>query len=339
MPKVSVLMPAYNVEKYIRECMDSVIAQTLSNLEIICIDDGSSDGTGVILDEYASLDSRVTVVHKQNAGYGQSMNIALDKATGDYIGIVETDDYIETNMFEELYNLAVKADVDVVKANYFDYYADKPEKCRKTGTLDIAKAYNEVFSPEDNQRVFMVAPCIWSGIYRRTLITDNDIRFTETPGASYQDTSFAFKIWACATSVLLVDEAYLHYRRDNENSSVNSSEKVFCICDEYAEIERFIVDRGKKQFDGVKNAIKFNQYRWNYRRLDDKYKYDFLMRIVTEFKPLLDAKLLDPGCFDEKRFQELIAILTNPGKYYKATTNTNKSLLKIIRNRIGNIIS
>ena len=340
MPKLSVLMPAYNVEKYIKECMDSVISQTLSDIEIICIDDGSTDGTADILDEYASKDSRVTVVHKENSGYGHSMNVALEKATGDYIGIVETDDFIEPNMFERLYSLAVEKGVDVVKSNYFDYYSDKPEKCRKTGTLDIAKEYDTIFSPEDNHRVFMVAPCIWSGIYRSQLIRDNAIRFTETPGASYQDTGFAFKIWASASSVLLIDEAYLHYRRDNENSSVNSPGKVFCICDEYAEIEKFIEEKGKDQFEGIKNAIKFNHYRWNYNRLGDNYKYDFLMRIVEEFKPLVDEKRLDPSCFDEKRFQELIAMIANPDKYYRATCNKkNKSLLKRIRRSLANLSS
>lgn len=320
MPKVSVLMPAYNVENYIKECMDSVLAQTLTDIEVICIDDGSKDSTGSILDEYAIKDNRVSVIHKDNTGYGNSMNIGLDNATGEFIGIVETDDFIEKNMFERLYALASENAVDVVKTNYYDYYSEKPEKNKKSATLDIAACYNEVFSPEDNQRVFMVAPCIWSGIYRRDVIEKNNIRFNETPGASYQDTSFAFKIWACASSVLLIDEAYLHYRRDNENSSVNSPGKVFCICDEYEEIERFLTDTGKKQFEDVKNAIKFNQYRWNYNRLSMEYRYAFLLRLVSEFEPLREEGKLNNNLFDDIRLEELNRLLDNPQAYFLETS-------------------
>lgn len=314
--KVSVLMPAYNVERFIEECMDSVLAQTLEDIEIICIDDGSKDRTGEILDGYAAVDSRITVVHKENSGYGDSMNAGLERATGEYIGIVETDDFIEPEMFRRLYSIAAGKGADVVKANYFDYYSDRPDKCKKTGTLDIAGMYDMIFSPEDNQRVFMVAPCIWSGIYRRELITDNGIRFTVTPGASYQDTGFAFKIWACAGSVYLTDEAYLHYRRDNESSSVNSPGKVFCICDEYDEIEKFIKDTGKTQFEDIKNAIKFNQYRWNYNRLGVEYRYAFLLRIIDEFGSLYKEGGLNRESFDEDRWEELRALLEDPQKYF-----------------------
>lgn len=316
MPKVSVLMPAYNVERYIRECLDSVIGQSLEDLEIICIDDGSKDRTGDILDEYAAKDSRILVVHKENSGYGASMNVGLDKATGDYIGIVETDDFIDAEMFQRLCSLADEKSADVVKANYYDYYSGRPEKCKKTGTLDIAGMYEKVFSPSDNQRVFMVAPCIWSGIYRRGLIMENGIRFTETPGASYQDTAFAFKIWACADSVYLTDEAYLHYRRDNESSSVNSPGKVFCICDEYEEIENFIREKGKAQFEDIKNAIKFNHYRWNYNRLGVEYRYAFLLRIVEEFGSGREAGRLKQEAFDDHRWEELMTMLDDPQKYF-----------------------
>ena len=100
MIKVSILMPACNVEKFLRECMDSVVGQTLKDIEIICIDDGSKDSTGDILDDYAEQDERVKVIHKPNSGYGHSMNVGLQHATGEYIGIIETDDFADLDMFE-----------------------------------------------------------------------------------------------------------------------------------------------------------------------------------------------------------------------------------------------
>ena len=111
MPKVSIVIPTYNVEQYLKECLDSVINQTLKDIEIICVDDGSTDNSGKILDEYAAKDSRIKVIHKENGGYGKAMNVGIDNATGEYIGIVEPDDYIEFDMYETLYINA--------KKNYF----------------------------------------------------------------------------------------------------------------------------------------------------------------------------------------------------------------------------
>ena len=102
MPKISVIIPVYNVEKYLRECLDSVINQTLADIEIILVDDGSPDNCPQICDEYALKDNRIKVIHKENGGYGSAMNVGLEKATGEYIGIVEPDDYIDSKMYEDL---------------------------------------------------------------------------------------------------------------------------------------------------------------------------------------------------------------------------------------------
>ena len=101
MPKVSIIIPTYNVENYLRECMDSVTRQTLKDIEIICINDGSTDGSLEILKEYADKDPRIVLVDKENEGYGVGMNIGLDKASGEYIGIVEPDDFVPLNMYDK----------------------------------------------------------------------------------------------------------------------------------------------------------------------------------------------------------------------------------------------
>jgi glycosyltransferase involved in cell wall biosynthesis len=107
MPKVSIIVPIYNVEKYLRECLDSIVKQTLKDIEIVCVNDGSTDSSLDIIKEYAEKDERVKYIDKPNSGYGISMNQGLDKAQGEYIGIVESDDFIKPEMFEELYNLAL----------------------------------------------------------------------------------------------------------------------------------------------------------------------------------------------------------------------------------------
>lgn len=117
MVDVSVLVPVYNVKPYLRQCLDSLKAQTLGSIEFVCIDDGSTDGSGEILDAYAAGDARFRVIHKANSGYGASMNVGLRAAQGKYIGIVESDDFADAGMFEALHEAAEAQQSDIVKSN------------------------------------------------------------------------------------------------------------------------------------------------------------------------------------------------------------------------------
>ncbi len=107
MSKISVLIPVFNVERYLKQCLDSIIGQSFQEIEVICVDDGSSDRSGAILDEYAQADSRIKVIHKKNTGYGNSMNAAIDSARGDYIAIIESDDFAEPDILYKLNNAAL----------------------------------------------------------------------------------------------------------------------------------------------------------------------------------------------------------------------------------------
>lgn len=118
MPKVSVIVPVYNVENYIRKCLDSIISQTLKDIEIILVDDGSEDNSGKICDEYAEKDSRIIVIHQKNNGLSNARNTGLNIASGEYIGFVDSDDYIKSEMYSEMYQTAEKTDADMVLCNY-----------------------------------------------------------------------------------------------------------------------------------------------------------------------------------------------------------------------------
>ncbi len=128
MPKISVIVPIYGVEKYLRECLDSILNQTLFYMEIILIDDGSKDDCPKIIDEYAKKDNRIIVIHKENGGYGSAMNVGLNQATGEYIGIVEPDDYIDQKMYEDLYKIAKEYNSDIVKSCFYDNLQAKEEQ-------------------------------------------------------------------------------------------------------------------------------------------------------------------------------------------------------------------
>ena len=125
-PIVSVLIPVYNVEKYLKKCLDSVVNQTLTDIEIICVNDGSTDGSLKILEEYRSIDSRIKIINKANGGLPSARNAGLNAAKGRYVGFVDSDDYIEPNMFEKLVDVAEHEESEVVicGANIF------PEKPR-----------------------------------------------------------------------------------------------------------------------------------------------------------------------------------------------------------------
>lgn len=284
MAVVTVVVPVYNVKPYLKQCLDSLLAQSLKDIEIICVDDGSNDGSEKILDQYSEQDPRFRVIHKKNSGYGNTMNIGIKAASGDYIGIVESDDFVSDIMYEKLYQIAVTYRADVVKSNYYLY----KESYKKPMVLEALAncKYECGFRPIDDPAIFDVQPSIWSGLYKRELLQQPEICFLETPGASYQDTSFIFKVWLNAQNVYLLKEAFLYYRCDNPDASVCSKEKAFYICDEFKEIERYLFSKKLENplIISVMLERKFKAYEWNYKRLDGKLKEVFFKKMKEEFE-------------------------------------------------------
>ncbi len=319
MTKVSVLVPIYNVEQYLPECLDSLCAQTLKNIEIICINDGSTDASGAILDEYAKNNANIKVINKKNSGYGDSMNRGLEAATGEYIGIVESDDYIDANGFEKLYELAKKTDADIVKANYYYHSNDKDEIHEVVKNQKLNKA----ITISDDYSILIEEPGIWSAIYRRDFLNDNKIRFRTTPGASYQDTGFFFKTACAAKKIVYTKNAYLHYRTDNANSSVKSLEKVNYVVEEYADIEKYLEKCDIS--DEVKytiQAAKFGAFHWNLQRLPKDLAQEFIVTIKNDFTKADKAGLLQKKYFPTKYWLALQLIL-------KSSTKTSANILQI----------
>lgn len=322
--KVSIVVPIYNVEKYLRQCLDSIVNQTLKEIEVICVNDGSTDSSPAIIQEYVKKDSRFKCIDKPNTGYGNSMNRGFDLACGEYIGIVESDDYADPDMFESLYNQAYKHNLDAIKSGYYLYYSKPKEKNIKQVIVSPALDRKTICPREDFSakmemvEFYNIKPTIWSAIYKRDFIRENGIRFNETPGASYQDASFNFKVWACANRVQLVSDAYLHYRQDNENSSVNSTGKVFCVCDEYKEMKRFLSENPIYQgkLESVRNRLKYDSYMWNYDRLAQKYKYIFIERAASEFADDLKEGNLDESFFEWYKWEDLMKLIEDPVSYH-----------------------
>lgn len=232
--KVSILIPVYNMQSYLRECMESVLNQSLREIEIVCIDDGSTDLSGEMLDEYSARDERVRVIHKENEGYGKAINVGLRAATGEYVGIVEPDDYIERDMYETLWRAAKKYDLDIAKSDY-SYFLG-PAESRKFDRVFICPNilwYRKVLHPLKMPRLLDADMMNVTGIYRRAMLQENRIQLRETPGALYQDTGLWGQIFMCAASCMFIPKAFYKIRRDNPGSSVFNKEKLIAICDEY----------------------------------------------------------------------------------------------------------
>ena len=186
MVKVSIIVPIYNEEKYLEECLESILNQTLKEIEIICVNDGSTDSSKAIIDKYAFKDPRIKAIHKENAGNGNTMNCGLAEATGEYIGIVESDDSVEANMYEKLYALSQKGTVDIVKGNFWDCYEEPDGRVTKVENLERQELPQLTKAGNVHQQygILWGHPSIWSAIYRRDFIERNHIRFKEVKGLS-----------------------------------------------------------------------------------------------------------------------------------------------------------
>ncbi len=339
--KVSIILPSLNVLPYIRECVESVTNQTLREIEIICVDAGSTDGTLEILQEYETRDDRIKLIISDKKSYGYQMNLGMKAAVGEYIGIVETDDYVPVNMYEELYAVAKENNVDFVKADFYRFVGEKGDVSKALYALNREHTYyNRIIDIEENQECFFFPMNTWSGIYSKIFLEENNIWHNETPGASYQDNGFWFQTFIYAKRAYFVDKPYYMNRRDNPNSSVFSKEKVFCICAEYD----FILDILQKNehlfqnFKFIYAYICYREYKTNLGRIAEQYYVDFLKRFAEDFKKLRDLGALDTRLFNEVDWKMLLSIMESPERFYEQTRSVRKKVFEEIRKHKNIII-
>lgn len=282
MKKISVIVPIYNVESYLSQCLESILSQTLTEIEIICVDDGSTDQSGLILDEYAKKDNRIKVIHKSNEGYGGALNTGIAMATGEYIGIVESDDCIEKEMYQTLYDDAIKDDLDLVKSDAY-YWFERLAYRRKIHYAHLEKYYNRVLFDIDRNVFFDFFMNIWTGIYKREFLEEYNIRFHETAGASYQDNGFWMQTMIYCRKAKWLDQAFYLYRQDNPEASVKSKDKVFAMTKEYEWLEQLLIKRGDTQFLPYCYYYKLIRHRGNFYRIADMYKLEFCEQIRKDY--------------------------------------------------------
>lgn len=332
--KVSIVVPVCNVEQYLRECLDSCVNQTLREIEIICVNDGSTDHSLDILKEYAAVDERVKIIDKENAGYGHTMNIGIDMAKGEYIGIVESDDFVELSMYSELYKTAKENDVDFVKADFNRFVKDENGNLIKkyNRVVKDKNKYYQVLNPSENLDLMMGVMNTWSGIYSREFMKRYNIRHNETPGASYQDNGFFFQTFCCAKRTYFINKAFYLNRRDNPNSSVYNTKKAFCMKEEYEFVKDFL-KTDEQLWDRFKHIYcirKFQNYRFSYVKADNESKKKFLNVFYDEFNVHIQNHDCEIDDFTGSDKEELLFLLKSPKEYYRETCDENVKISVII---------
>lgn len=314
-PQISILVPIYNVAKYLPQALNSLLAQTFKNFEVICINDGSRDQSRAIVQQYIDSDPRFKVIDQKNSGYGVSINKGIQAARGKYVGILEPDDFFEPDALEKLFKLAEAHNADVVKANYWFYWSEPKERNEIVHAVTPAMT-GHVFKPMEEPEIFFSNPSLWSAIYKRSFILGNGLTLNETPGASFQDLGFTFKIWSCATRVCCIENPILHYRQDNESSSVNNPKKVFCVCDEFDSIEDFIAaNPARAVLRPYAYRMRYDSYMWNFERLTLELRCQFMDTMVGDLSRGMQHGDYVPSLFASYQQENLRFLLENPARF------------------------
>ena len=311
-PKVSVVVPVYNTEKYLRQCVDSLTSQTLGEIEIIIVDDGSKEECALLCDEIAKTDERIKVIHKTNAGLGLARNSGIEASSGKYIGFVDSDDYVDLTMFEFLYEAAEKYDADLVVSGisfvggntfskFGEYveknYFDKETVFENEGIKQLLLGVIGALPSEPDDSRYGVSVC--KDIFKRSLLCNGKIEFVSERKIISEDTLFMADFIKCAKKAVGIPGAFYRYRRNDESLSKSyRSDRLERILIFLSELEEHIKD----VVDREEYILYFNRLVQGYGRilcsqeimyaLDKKVKYSVLkgkLKKICTSKMISDA--------------------------------------------------
>ena len=272
MTKLSVIIPVYNVEKYLSDCLNSVVNQTLKDIEIICINDGSTDKSREILQEFADKDSRIKIIDQENKGQAAARNMGMKLAKGEFIGFVDSDDWIAADFYEKLYDSAIKFNADIAAGSIKRCFAsgkseDWIKYKRNIYTHRIKKKFDLCKIPKYHY--------IWNKIYNRKKLVFADITFEE--GIYFEDLEFTHKSLYYLKNFVTVPEVCYYYR-DNVNSTVNlKSDRHYN--------DLFYAIRKCQQFIKTHNmSVNYKYYNWLDKEIWKIFGITFLVIKKNEFQ-------------------------------------------------------
>lgn len=230
MKKISVIVPIYNVEKYLARCVRSICNQTYRNLEIILVDDGSPDNSGAMCDQFAEMDSRIRVVHKKNGGLSDARNAGIEVATGDYIAFLDSDDWVDPTWLEVLFNLCEKHDAEIAECSFRNFYPGKIHE--ETDCTGEVMEFTPVEAMESNLDWRFCKPVAWNKLYRADIV--GDIRYPV--GKIHEDEFTTHHFYLAAKKIVYIDMSLLNYERRNMGSITASFKlKNMACCEAFRE--------------------------------------------------------------------------------------------------------
>jgi glycosyltransferase involved in cell wall biosynthesis len=282
---ISCIIPAYNIEKYIARCLESVISQSLTNLEIIVINDCSTDGTLEIINEYALKDTRIKVItNEKNSGLSYSRNIGLENASGQYIHFLDGDDFIKHNTYEELYKKTLETPLDIIIFDYYKY-SEKNGKISATKKRKITPQiiYSTI---NDKKKLLNSGVVAWNKIYSNKFLQNNNLRFIN--GVYYEDIPFFWRSIILAEHVLYLNKPFYFYsQRDNSimKDSINLK-KMSDILFVMLKVKKFLIDSNLYQDFEAIFTIKFIKTIIIFYSKLQEYQEEFFHRISDEFNLL-----------------------------------------------------
>lgn len=247
---ISVIVPVYNVEQYLEKCVDSIINQTYKNLEIILIDDGSTDSSGQLCDHLAQKDSRIVVYHKENGGVSSARNLGLDKAQGDYIGFIDSDDYIDPDMYEFLYNDLKKYNVDISMCDLYHVYANKKDE-----QVDVIERYiinaSDAINLVLNGKFSAVTP--GNKLYKKNLFYE--VRYDLNISVA-EDALMIIKLLGKSGLLSIsTEKKYYYYHRSNSLTTSPFSEKTLDVITVYQRVLEIVKENNPNIIDSAKYRV------------------------------------------------------------------------------------
>ena len=272
-PKVSIIISAYNVEKYLRQCLDSAINQTLKDIEIICVNDGSTDTSLEILKEYVRKDNRINLIDQKNEGAGAARNTGLDAANGKYVHFLDGDDWLERDAMEILHDKAVSDDLDILKFDRFTYN-DTTGGSSRLEYFD-GKQLPNVFSSKSIPFIFNIASSTaWNKLYRHSFLKEKNIRFQNLKTCN--DIYFAFAAIALADRVSIINKPLISWRVNHANSTTSNRgvhwECIFFAYEKLREDLKYIFDKNPDLEGSFQNKF-FNHFCYEFYYSTEKDKY------------------------------------------------------------------
>ena len=244
MPKVSVIVPFYNVEGYIEKCLDTLVNQTLEDIEIILVNDGSKDNSILIAKKFLEkYPKKIVYLEKENGGLSDARNFGIPYAKGEYIAFLDSDDYVEKNMYEEMYNLAKKENSDMVQCNFYWEYIDKNKK--KIGDMQKYSNKKELITKGRVEA--------WNKLIKREILENEEIRFPK--GLRYEDVEFTYKLAPYLEKVSFIDKPFIHYIQRQNSISNSQNERTAEIFDILDNVIKYYKE--KNIYEEYKNELEY----------------------------------------------------------------------------------